>query len=72
MKMIVKLISAVFKTDSLPIAGGAAGAVLSPVTAMFPTWEMIVYTILIASVGAITGYVIKLFLDWVIKLCKNK
>mgnify|MGYP001568762465 CR=1 FL=1 len=59
-------------TDIFPPLGGATGALTSKgiVGQVFPEWEVIIYTIILAAVGAVVGYLVKLFLDWFIKKCK--
>jgi len=69
--MITKICNAVFKTDSLPLLGGASGALTQSQNLLWPTWEQVVYTIVIASIGAIVGYIIKLLLDWLLEKCKK-
>lgn len=64
--MITKLYNSVCSTDSLPIIGGASGAVIQAHN-IFPTWETIIYTIVVAAVGAAVGYVVKLFLDYIVR-----
>ena len=70
--MITKICNSLLRTDSLPVVGGATGALSSKglVGTMLPEWEVIVYTIILAAVGAVVGYLVKLFLDWFIKKCK--
>lgn len=65
MKMIDKIINSVCKTDSLPIVGGATGAFTQTpkLFPYFPTWETVISTIVVAAIGAVVGYLIKLVLD---------
>lgn len=60
-------------TDSLPIAGGAGGAIckISSVWTLFPTWETIVSMLLYVTFGAVIGYLVKLFFDWIINSLKR-
>lgn len=69
--MISKILTSLSSTDVLPVIGGAGGAFTSQIytLSMFPNWEVIVYMICITSIGAITGYIIKILLD---KLFKRK
>ena len=68
---MTKIFNTIFSTDIFPVAGGATGAVLAPYKSMFPTFEAIIYTIVIATIGAVVGYMVKLGLDWVIKQLKK-
>jgi hypothetical protein len=72
--MITKIIHAVFNTDSLPVIGGAAGALTQTKEVVyFPSPDAVIYTICIALIGATVGYLIKIFLDWLFaKINKNK
>jgi len=69
--MINKIFHSIFSTDSLPAVGGATGALTQVKNMTFPTADAIIYTIIIASIGAIVGYMVKLFLDWLFKKCKK-
>ena len=69
--MIIKVIHAVINTDNLPIAGGAAGALTQVKNVMFPSLDTIIYTICIMAIGATVGYLIKIFLDWLILKVKK-
>ena len=69
--MITKVIHAVINTDNLPMAGGAAGALTQVKNVMFPSIDIIIYTICIAVIGATCGYLVKLFLDWIILKAKK-
>jgi H+/Cl- antiporter ClcA len=51
-------------TDTLPVLGGATGAVLTPEPSIIPTWETFICTIILAAVGAAVGYLVKLLLDY--------
>jgi hypothetical protein len=62
--MIVKIVHSIFSTDTLPIVGGATGALTQIKSIILPTFDIIIYTICIAAIGAIVGYLVKLFLDW--------
>ena len=63
----------IFSTNSLPPVGGAAGALTSQVQIIeyMPTWEAISVAVILSIVGAMTGYIIKLLLDLIIKKYKN-
>jgi len=69
--MITKVIHAIINTDNLPMAGGAAGALTQIKNVMFPSIDTIIYTICIMAIGATVGYLIKLFLDWLILKVKK-
>ena len=60
-------------TDSLPIAGGAGGAICRITTLLdyFPTWETIISMLLYVTFGAVIGYLVKLFFDWIINSIKR-
>ncbi len=62
--MITKVVHAIFKTDALPVVGGATGALTQVKNVMFPSFDAVIYTICIAVIGATVGYLIKIFLDW--------
>ena len=64
--MITKVFHAVVNTDNLPVVGGATGALTQVKNVMFPSLDTIIYTICIMAIGAIVGYLIKIFLDWLI------
>lgn len=53
-----------FSTDVLPSLGGTVRALSQINNLMFPAFETVVYTIIIAALGAAVGYLIKIFLDW--------
>lgn len=67
--MLTKVFNYFCSTDSLPIIGGASGAIIQT-NNVLPTWETILYTIVIAAVGAIVGYIVKLILDCVFREIK--
>jgi len=69
--MITKVIHAVFNTDNLPVLGGATGALTQVKNVMFPSIDTIIYTICIMAIGATVGYLIKMFLDWIISKAKK-
>ena len=55
-------------TDTFPVVGGASGGVLSQNTLaqinnMWPPFSHIVYTVILAAIGALVGYLVKLLLD---------
>jgi len=59
-------------TNSFPVFGGGAGAVISE-THSLPNHDMILSTIILAVIGSVVGYLVKLLFDWVIKkVRKNK
>jgi len=64
--MITKVFHAVVNTDNLPVVGGATGALTQVKNVMFPSLDTIIYTICIMAIGATVGYLIKIFLDWLI------
>jgi len=64
--MITKVFHAVVNTDNLPVVGGATGALTQVKNIMFPSIDTIIYTICIMAIGATVGYLIKIFLDWLI------
>ena len=52
-----------------PVGGGTIGAVSQiNLFKYFPTWEVCISTVVVAAIGAIVGYLVKLGLD---KLFKN-
>jgi len=58
------MLTKLFSTDALPVvSGGGAGVFLS----LLPTWEGIIATIVLATIGATMGYLVKMFFDWVLK-----
>jgi len=67
--LLIKL----FSTDSLPIVGGAGGA-LSQLgqTSAIPSIEAFIYTLIIAAFGAMIGYGVKLVLDYIVSRYKRK
>ena len=69
--MITKVFHAVVNTDSLPVIGGATGALTQVKNVMFPSIDTIIYTICIMAIGATVGYLIKIFLDWLILKVKK-
>jgi len=64
--MITKVFHAVVNTDNLPVVGGVTGALTQVKNVMFPSLDTIIYTICIMAIGATVGYLIKIFLDWLI------
>lgn len=54
-------------TDILPVGGGVVGANISTATGMMPSFSSLVFVFVISLVGAITGYMVKLILDWIFK-----
>jgi len=69
--MITKVIHAVFNTDSLPVIGSTVAGLTQVKNVMFPSIDTIIYTICIMAIGATVGYLIKLFLDWLILKVKK-
>lgn len=68
-----RIFHSIFSTDSLPAVGGVTGALTQMKKIAFPTADAIIYTIIIAAVGAVVGYLVKLFLDWLfLKYRKRK
>ena len=63
--MIKTILSKVFSTDTIPVIGGSAGAVVGHL-------EILVTTIILAIIGAVVGYVVKLVLDKIVKHHKDK
>lgn len=71
--MIKDIINSIRTTDIFPIGGGGIGALTQTESILiFPPFEAIVYTICIAVIGAITGYGVKLILDFIILKIKEK
>ena len=64
--MITKVFHAVVNTHNLPVVGGATGALTQVKNVMLPSLDTIIYTICIMAIGATVGYLIKIFLDWLI------
>lgn len=60
-------------SDTLPVIGGATGAVSQApkFTSFLPTWETIIGTIILTIIGAVVGYLVKLYLDKIFK-CKEQ
>lgn len=73
MKMITKIFNSICSTDSLPVLGGAGGALSQThkIIEFLPTWETYVSAMIITISGAILGYFIKILLDKVFN-CKKK
>ena len=71
--MITKILTLIFRTDSLPILGGASAAISQTVKILnyFPTWELVCSTIIIAFLGAIVGYLAKVLIDYTVKSIKS-
>jgi len=67
--MIHRIINGVFSTDAFPVAGGSIGAVSS--VSILPSQDMVVETIILAVLGAVVGYLVKLIADYIVKKCKN-
>ena len=65
------MILKIFNTDTIPVLGGAGGAIASD-TFQWPHVDTLVAVIIFAVVGGIVGYFVKLGLDWVIKKYKKK
>lgn len=64
---MTKLISLIWSTDSLPIVGGATGAVTGgKLLSYLPALETVISTIVLAVLGSVVGYFIKLLLDRII------
>lgn len=59
--------------DTLPVFGGAGGAISqAPEMSYLPTAQAIVTTIIITILGAVIGYIVKLMLDITFKNYKRK
>lgn len=62
-------------TERLPVIGGGVTGVISSVTAyitLHGIWETIVLTFVGGIVGGAAGWLIKNFLDYVKKKCRQK
>ena len=64
-------------SNSLPVVGGGLGAVtkvgeVAQTTSHFPSHEIIIQVVIVSVIGAICGYLVKLFLDLIVRKCKNK
>jgi len=64
-------------SNSLPIVGGGVGAVSQAGEVVenayhLPSHEQIIPVVIVSIVGAICGYFVKLFLDWIVKKIKKK
>ena len=61
-------------TNIFPIGGGSAGAIyqMNSITSYFPTWEVIVSTIIVGIIGACIGYGVKLALDYIFRNFKER
>jgi len=68
--MIQKILSNIFNTDSLPIVGGAGGAI-TQAGIILPTQDLVINTIILAGIGAMVGYMVKLFLDCIVDYYKK-
>jgi len=66
--MIKPLIDRVISTDSIPVIGGSAGAVAGSL----PTHDMVITTVILAIIGALVGYLVKIGLDRIVKYRKDK
>jgi hypothetical protein len=54
-------------SDFFPVFGGSAGAVSqSSLIHYFPTWEAIIAAVIISVIGALFGYIVKMWLDWLL------
>jgi len=69
--MIKAIILRLASTDSIPIIGGSVGAVSTDII-ILPTPSTIISTILLAIIGALVGYGVKLVLDKIFKHRKDK
>jgi len=67
--MIKTIIKSIFSTNTLPVFGGATGAIsgVGETARMFPTWEAVIYCMVISLIGALIGYGVKLALDCIFK-----
>jgi hypothetical protein len=55
--------------EHLPVFGSVTGAItqVHNITQYLPSWESIISCVIITIVGGITGYLIKLLLDKILK-----
>jgi len=68
--MIHKIFSSIFNTDSLPVLGGTTGA-LSQINKFMPEWGAICLLVVLTIIGTLTGYLVKLLLDWLFSKTKK-
>lgn len=73
-KKMTRFFNLIWATDSLPIIGGASGAVIAnEIISPIPPLYTIFSTIILAAIGSVVGYLVKLFLDYIInKRKRNK
>jgi len=65
----------IFSTNSLPILGGATGALTQTdlyTTTILPSSDIMIHTVVLAAIGAIVGYGLKMLLDYIVCICKKK
>lgn len=55
-----------FSTNMLPPIGGSAGALtqIKNIIDLMPSVDVIISTIIIAAIGAVVGYIVKMGLDY--------
>jgi len=61
---------AIFTTESLPVLGSIIGA-LSQISKFIPEWSAVTSLIILTIVGTLTGYGLKLLLDWLFSKIKK-
>lgn len=50
-------------TDSLPVVGGSVSAVAYEQISLLPPLQLIINTCVVAVIGGVVGYIVKLLLD---------
>lgn len=59
--------------EYLPSVGGATGAITQVKQFTFlPTWDAVLATVTLTIIGAVLGYLVKLFLDIICRNIKKK
>ena len=61
---------AIFSTESLPVVGGTTGA-LTQISKFMPEWSEVTSLIILTIIGTLTGYGLKLLLDWLFSKTKK-
>ena len=62
-------------SNTLPVVGGATGAITqaTEVTSThLPSHDMVIQVIIVSTIGAVVGYLIKLALDFIVKKIRRK
>ena len=56
--------------SGLPMMGGSVGALtqVNGDASLFPTLSVIIHIIIVATIGAVIGYMVRSFFDW---LCRK-